>query len=367
MKNDLNVVSLIIYVSKLGEWVSAATGMTKVSSYRINGRFYLMVSIIILMLYVARSSLDLILPGDFWKAKRNFWQIKNVEPVDVLFKLRVSYAQYTPPTRLNCRVESCRRCVHNSQLADDSLIFTQRHSITAPVRNHPSLIKCQYQCNWLAGKTRLQNNQLCVECYTFSSAHSAVIISLLVASVSLRERSTPVTNSARSTVRQNVKRIWSSGSQPVKPTRAIKRASSRRFWFNYRVASAGARAPWPAGWSRHLTTDNLPSSVSVYPGAGWREIWETDAGLYSSKTRQGVAACLVIRRRIFHPRFENTNADEQKQLKIPQNVLNLRNFCQRVSIASYASAGIARAEMSVCPSVCLSVRHTPVLYQNEES
>jgi len=43
---------------------------------------------------------------------------------------------------------------------------------------------------------------------------------------------------------------------------------------------------------------------------------------------------------------------------------------QRVSIASYASAGIARAEMSICPSVrlCLSVlRHTPVLYQNEES
>jgi len=42
-------------------------------------------------------------------------------------------------------------------------------------------------------------------------------------------------------------------------------------------------------------------------------------------------------------------------------------FYQRVSIASYVSAGIARAEMSVCPSVCLSVRHTPVLYQNEES
>jgi len=44
-------------------------------------------------------------------------------------------------------------------------------------------------------------------------------------------------------------------------------------------------------------------------------------------------------------------------------------FChyQRVSIASYASAGIARAEMSVCPSVCPSVRHTPVLYQNKES
>ena len=38
-------------------------------------------------------------------------------------------------------------------------------------------------------------------------------------------------------------------------------------------------------------------------------------------------------------------------------------FYQRVSIASYASAGIARAEMSVR----LSVRHTPVLYQNEEN
>jgi len=41
----------------------------------------------------------------------------------------------------------------------------------------------------------------------------------------------------------------------------------------------------------------------------------------------------------------------------------LLTFYQRVSIASYASAGIARAEMSVR----LSVRHTPVLYQNEES
>jgi len=38
-------------------------------------------------------------------------------------------------------------------------------------------------------------------------------------------------------------------------------------------------------------------------------------------------------------------------------------FYQRVSIASYASAGIARGGMSVCPSV----RHTPVLCQNEES
>jgi len=55
-----------------------------------------------------------------------------------------------------------------------------------------------------------------------------------------------------------------------------------------------------------------------------------------------------------------------------KNFLNVVfNFYQRVSIASYASAGIAGAEMSVCPSVRLSVRpsvrHTPVLYQNEES
>jgi len=42
-------------------------------------------------------------------------------------------------------------------------------------------------------------------------------------------------------------------------------------------------------------------------------------------------------------------------------------FYQRVSIASYASAGIARGGMSVCLSVRPSVRHTPVLYQNEES
>ena len=49
----------------------------------------------------------------------------------------------------------------------------------------------------------------------------------------------------------------------------------------------------------------------------------------------------------------------------------MNSFYQRVSIASYASAGIARAEMSVRPSVrpsvCPSIRHTPILYQNEES
>ena len=54
----------------------------------------------------------------------------------------------------------------------------------------------------------------------------------------------------------------------------------------------------------------------------------------------------------------------------------INGFYQRVSIASYASAGIAsagiaRAEisvrLSVRPSVRPSVSHTPVLYQNEKS
>jgi len=39
------------------------------------------------------------------------------------------------------------------------------------------------------------------------------------------------------------------------------------------------------------------------------------------------------------------------------------HFYQRVSIASYASAGIARGGMSVCPSVC----HTPVLYHKSRA
>ena len=37
-------------------------------------------------------------------------------------------------------------------------------------------------------------------------------------------------------------------------------------------------------------------------------------------------------------------------------ISNFDDFYQRVSIASYASAGIARAEMFVRPSVCQSVR-----------
>jgi len=48
-------------------------------------------------------------------------------------------------------------------------------------------------------------------------------------------------------------------------------------------------------------------------------------------------------------------------------LVKLQAHYQRVSIATYASAGIARGGMSVCLSVCPSVRHTPVLYQNEES
>jgi len=56
-------------------------------------------------------------------------------------------------------------------------------------------------------------------------------------------------------------------------------------------------------------------------------------------------------------------------LKQQQHVVSIKrsynefNFYLRVSIASYASTGIARGGMSVRPSV----HHTPVLYQNEES
>ena len=45
----------------------------------------------------------------------------------------------------------------------------------------------------------------------------------------------------------------------------------------------------------------------------------------------------------------------------------LLSFYQRVSIASYASDGIARAEMYVCLSVGRSVCHTLVLYKNEQT
>jgi len=37
----------------------------------------------------------------------------------LLSNFQIPKAQYTPPTRRNCRVSSRRRCEHNSQLADD--------------------------------------------------------------------------------------------------------------------------------------------------------------------------------------------------------------------------------------------------------
>ena len=42
-------------------------------------------------------------------------------------------------------------------------------------------------------------------------------------------------------------------------------------------------------------------------------------------------------------------------------------FLQRVSIACYSERCNAIANPSVCPSVCLSVRHTPALCQNDSS
>ena len=59
------------------------------------------------------------------------------------------YAQYTPPTptRLNCRVESRRRCVLNSQLVGDTLDESEQFAdnevelrrvggVNAPVVSH---------------------------------------------------------------------------------------------------------------------------------------------------------------------------------------------------------------------------------------
>jgi len=45
----------------------------------------------------------------------------------------------------------------------------------------------------------------------------------------------------------------------------------------------------------------------------------------------------------------------QRESTARSYTLHSFSFYQRVSIASYASAGIARADMSVCPSVCPSV------------
>jgi len=45
-----------------------------------------------------------------------------------------------------------------------------------------------------------------------------------------------------------------------------------------------------------------------------------------------------------------------------QRVFNLSLPARR-----YVSAGLCDSNVSLPPSVCLSVHHTPVLYQNEES
>jgi len=45
-------------------------------------------------------------------------------------------------------------------------------------------------------------------------------------------------------------------------------------------------------------------------------------------------------------------------------ILSLAVFFPRDAMLSYAKRGICRRRVSVCVSVCVSVRHTPVLYQN---
>jgi len=52
-------------------------------------------------------------------------------------------------------------------------------------------------------------------------------------------------------------------------------------------------------------------------------------------------------------------------VKIGQTAAEILRFLQRARNARIASAVLATAIPSVCPSVHLSVRHTPVLCQND--
>ena len=62
------------------------------------------------------------------------------------------YVQYTPPTRLNCRVESRLGCVHNSQLYSwrqsrwvwTNLPTAKSSCVVSAVRTHPSAVVTQF-------------------------------------------------------------------------------------------------------------------------------------------------------------------------------------------------------------------------------
>ena len=58
----------------------------------------------------------------------------------------ISKAQYTPPTRLNCRVKSRRRCVLNSQLVHDG--FGGKKLKAEHVENLSSRVVCKIG-NWV--------------------------------------------------------------------------------------------------------------------------------------------------------------------------------------------------------------------------
>jgi len=82
------------------------------------------------------------------------------------------YAQYTPPTRLSCRVELRRQCVHNSQLVGDSLDeseqICQQLSRVASCRrcertrrqSWPSLQFPVLYCCWASNGNRWRHNDV---------------------------------------------------------------------------------------------------------------------------------------------------------------------------------------------------------------
>jgi len=84
----------------------------------------------------------------------------------------VTNAKYTPPMRLNCRVESRRPCVHNPQLVGDSLDeseqICQKRSRVASCRRRkrtgqPSWPSLQFLCYWAEVGDKWRHNDVIVE------------------------------------------------------------------------------------------------------------------------------------------------------------------------------------------------------------
>ena len=72
------------------------------------------------------------------------------------WRIDAPYAQYTPPTRLDCRVDSRRPCVLNSHLVHDG--FAQKMK-TKHIENLSSRLGCRIE-NWVTTETPPDTTQL---------------------------------------------------------------------------------------------------------------------------------------------------------------------------------------------------------------